>query len=53
MIKIIYCITRKQGMTVEEFYVVADSIPEFRGIGRYPWGLHLDVRNAILSRWCG
>ena len=41
------------GLTMEEFHAVVDIIPEFRGIGRYPWGLHLDVRNAIRSGWCG
>lgn len=39
------------GWTVDDFYTLADSLPAFRGIGRYDWGLHLDVRNAIRTRW--
>lgn len=39
------------GMTVDEFYEAADSIPAFQGIGQYDWGLHLDVRNGVQTRW--
>ena len=41
-----------EGLTVDEFYAEANGIQELSGIGRYSWGLHLDVRNAIHSRWC-
>jgi len=38
-------------MTADAFYAMADSIPAFQGIGRYDWGLHVDVRNATHARW--
>ena len=37
------------GYTPDEFYAMAESL--FQGVGRYPWGLHVDVRNGISARW--
>ena len=39
------------GLTIEEFYAIADGMGIFRGIGRYEWGLHLDIRTGIETRW--
>ncbi len=40
-----------RNMSAEKFYELADSMPVFLGIGRYTWGLHLDVRNGMRRRW--
>ena len=40
-----------QNMTVDEFYEIADTISAFHGIGRYTWGLHVDVRDGVCKRW--
>lgn len=40
-----------RNLSVSEFYDIADGIPAFLGVGWYPWGLHLDVRNGIRTRW--
>jgi uncharacterized protein YcbK (DUF882 family) len=42
------------GMTVDEFADLAEAVPEFAqgGIGKYEWGIHVDVRlEAQPARW--
>lgn len=38
-----------KGLTVDKFAEHAEKIG-FRGIGKYPWGIHVDVRETV-ARW--
>ena len=37
----------------EELAALAEGIPEFHGIGIYPWGCHFDVREGGPVTWSG